>query len=85
MTHIKVQLRKTMKERSPGMTYAALALLAKCNPRTIRDIANGHYTRISLDILAGICVALDCQPSDILVLVDGDPAPQEDGEDDDDE
>lgn len=67
MPTIEVRLKTILKQRA--MTAAALAAKSGVNARTIRDFANGHYTRIGLDILAKICAALDCTPGDLLMLV----------------
>lgn len=61
---IQVRLKNILKER--GMTAAELAKKSGVNARTIRDFANGHYTRIGLDILGKLCQALDCKPGDLL-------------------
>jgi putative transcriptional regulator len=68
---VKILLSARLGERR--WTQADLARKTKIRPSTINDLYHELAERVNLDHLELICEALDCEISDLLVLIkDGD-------------
>ena len=50
------------------MTYERLAQLTGLSRQTLESVASRPGYNSTLDTIARLCRALDCQPSDLLVL-----------------
>ena len=61
---IKNRLSRILGDRR--LTQKKLAELANLRPSTINAIYNERATRIDYDVLDKLCVALGCQPGDLL-------------------
>lgn len=53
------------------MTYERLAELAGLSRQTLESLASRPGYNSTLDTIAKLCRALDCQPGDLLVLESG--------------
>ena len=69
---IRVKLREAMEShrRRTGerMTYERLAQLTGLSRQTLESVASRPGYNSTLDTIAKLCRALDCQPGDLLVL-----------------
>ena len=69
---IRVKLREAMEShrRRTGerITYERLALLTGLSRRTLESLASRPGYNSTLETIAKLCRALDCQPGDLLVL-----------------
>ena len=63
---VRIKLSTLLGERR--MTQAALARKTKIRPNTINEMYNELTDRINLEHLYKICIVLDCDISDLLVL-----------------
>ena len=63
---IKINLSKLLGERR--MTQSELATITKIRPSTISEIYNEVCSRIRIDHLEKICIALDCSISDLIEI-----------------
>ena len=61
---IKNRLSRILGDRR--LTQKKLAEMATLRPSTINAIYNERATRIDYDVLDKLCVALNCQPGDLL-------------------
>lgn len=61
---IRVHLDLLLVQR--GMTLARLAELTGVHQNNLSRLKNGHVNAIRFDTLVGICLALECQPGDLL-------------------
>jgi len=61
---IKNRLSRILGDRR--LTQKKLAEMANLRPSTINAIYNERATRIDYDVLDKLCVALGCQPGDLL-------------------
>jgi DNA-binding Xre family transcriptional regulator len=73
---LHVKLRQAMEEyrRRTGerMTYALLAKRTGLSRPTIESLASRHNYNTRLSTIEKVCVALDCQPADLLRLAPSD-------------
>lgn len=62
-------MRLVIKDRldKANITRYELAKRLGLNYKTVDNMYKGKTTRISLDVLGGLCRELDCAPSDILI------------------
>ena len=69
---IRVKLRKAMDEHrqrtGERMTYERLAQATGLSPRTLESLASRPGYNTTLDTIARLCRAFECQPGDLLVL-----------------
>lgn len=69
---IRVKLREALENhrRRTGerMTYERLAQLTGLSRQTLESLASRPGYNSTLDTIARLCRALDCQPGDLLVL-----------------
>ena len=54
------------------MTYDLLAQKTGLSRTTVESLASRNSYNATLNTIAKVCVALECQPSDLLELIDGD-------------
>jgi putative transcriptional regulator len=64
---VRLRLKELLAER--GKTSYWLAKEAGVRYATIWTMINGNVARLHLDALDRICMALECQPGDLLVQV----------------
>ena len=67
---IKNRLSRLLGERR--MTQKKLAELTQLRTSTINAIFNERSTRIEYEVLDKICIALQCQPGDLLEFIAND-------------
>lgn len=67
---LRILLKQVLKEHN--MTQAELAEHTKIRPSTICDLCNNNAERIKLEHLERICRALNCDITDVIVMVKGD-------------
>lgn len=67
MTRIELRLRELRKAK--GMTQLELADRADIDQGAISRIESGQAQSLSLDVLARLCDALECDISELLVRV----------------
>ena len=69
---IRVRLREVMDQhrQSTGerMTYERLAQATGLSPRTLESLASRPGYNTTLDTIAKLCHALNCEPGELLVL-----------------
>jgi DNA-binding Xre family transcriptional regulator len=63
---IIVKIRKVAESRGITSAYA-LQQQTGFSPTVANRLWFGKTTRFSIDVLATLCAALDCQPADLLV------------------
>jgi putative transcriptional regulator len=68
---IDFRMEKLLEER--GHTLYWLAKTMDVDYTTIYRFKSGKAAGITFDLLARMCEALECQPSDLLVMVDEKP------------
>ena len=64
---IKLRLKVALAKKE--MTQKQLAEVTGIRPPTISALCTGRAKHIPLDVLEKICMALDCQPGDIMEYV----------------
>ena len=67
---IQFKLKIMLAKRS--LTQKQLAELTGIRPPTISQIALGTAKHIPVDVLDRLCLALDCQPEDIIEFIPDD-------------
>jgi DNA-binding Xre family transcriptional regulator len=68
-----IQLRVRDVAEARGITnIKMLAARASLAYDTARDLWHGRMQRIDRDVLARVCVALQCEPGDVLVMEESD-------------
>jgi putative transcriptional regulator len=70
MSNIVLRIDELLKER--GRTAYWLANEVGMTHGGFYKVLHGKIKALNLELLAKICDALECQPSDLLVLVAGD-------------
>ena len=68
---IDFRMEKLLEER--GQTLYWLAKTMGVDYTTIHRFKSGKAAGVTFDLLARMCEALECQPGDLLVLVDEKP------------
>ena len=74
---IKFTLDEVLKDK--GMTMYALSKRSGVRPNTISQWVTDHgvdVKSITIDTLVRICLALDCQPGDLLKFVNEGKSPE---------
>lgn len=61
---IKSKLKVVLADK--GMTQKRLSEITGIRPPTISALCNDTLRHIPIDVMEKICVALDCQPGDLL-------------------
>lgn len=80
MRKLEVRLGEAMaafdrkNKRGKRLTQKELAEMADISRPTISDLARGNWADAKLSTIEKICRALNCQPEDILVMVEEDGA-----------
>ena len=69
---IDFRMEQLLEER--GQTLYWLAKTIGVDYTTIHRFKSGKAAGVTFDLLARMCEALECQPGDLLVLVDDKPA-----------
>ena len=71
---IRVKLREAMEQHrlhtGERMTYDRLAQATGLSPRTLESLASRPGYNTTLDTVARLCNALDCEPGELLMLDD---------------
>ena len=62
---IEIQLERLLNDR--GMTAYALAKQAGLHQSVIAKFRHNEAKAVRLDVLERICIALECEPGDLLV------------------
>lgn len=73
---LRVKLREAMeshrKRTGERLTYETLASTAGLSISTLQSMAARPYYNTRLSTIEKLCVALGCQPGDLLELAEGD-------------
>lgn len=65
---IKFRLDRVMFEKG-NMKIPSLQKLSNVNKNTLYGLYKGEITRVDISVIDRICVALNCQPGDLLEFV----------------